>query len=43
MLGKIEAGGEGNDRVKWLDGIMDSTDKSLNKPGHSEAQGGRVC
>ena len=26
MLGKIEAGGEEDDRMRWLDGITDSMD-----------------
>ena len=31
MLERLEAGGEGDDRMRWLDGIMNSKDMNLSK------------
>ena len=44
MLGK--AGGKrrrGPQRMRWLDGITNSTDMSEQTPGDSEREGSLVC
>ena len=44
MLGKIEAmRRKGLQRTRWLDGIIDSMDMSLQTLGDSEGQGSREC
>ena len=45
MLGKIEGRSrKGQQRIKWLDGIINSVDISLSKtPGDSEGQEGLTC
>ena len=47
MLGKIEGRRKrGQQRMRWLDDIMDSMDMNLIKqqtPGDSEGQGSLVC
>ena len=44
MLGKIEGRRRrGQQRGRWLDGIIDSMDKFEQTPGDGEGQGGLVC
>ena len=43
MLGKIEGKRREGKRMKWLDGITDSTDEFAQTQGDSEGQGSLVC
>ena len=44
MLGKIEGRRRrGWQRMRWLDGIIDSMDMSLSAPGVGDGQGGLAC
>ena len=43
MLGKIEGRRREQQRMRCLDGITDSRDMSLSKPGVGDGQGGLAC
>ena len=43
MLGKIEGGRRGRQRMSWLDGITDWMDMNLSKLEDSGGQGSLVC
>ena len=44
MMGKIEGRrGRGRQRTRWLDGITDSVDMSLNKPQETVKVSGAWC
>ena len=43
MLGKTEGRKRGQQRMRWLDGIIDSMDEFEQTPGDNEGQGSLVC
>ena len=40
---RLRAGGEGDERMRWLDGITDSMDRFGWTPGVGDGQGGLAC
>jgi len=43
MVGKIEGRSRGQQRMRWLEGIMDSKDMNLSKLEDGKGQGGLAC
>ena len=43
MWERLRAGGEGDDRMRWLEGITDSMGMNLNKLADSGGQRSLVC
>ena len=43
MLGKIEGGRRGRQRMRWLDGISDSKNMVGSPPRVGDGQGGLMC
>jgi len=44
MLGKIEGGRRGQQRMRWLDGITDDVGREFEQaPGVGDGQGSLVC